>query len=94
LEAGIYRGSIRYGFIEEPNVPEDLVDLSVHGFSVDPEQVPYFVSRTSVIPTQLPGMALWREKLFRLLLQNAASPVDFFCLPASQVFEIGLSVEV
>ena len=55
---------------------------------------PYFVSRTRVIPTSLPGMAFWREQLYRVLRHNAASPVDFFCLPPGQVFEISTTVEI
>jgi KUP system potassium uptake protein len=39
-------------------------------------------------------MALWREQLFRVLQQNAASPADFFCLPPAQVFEIATSIEL
>lgn len=94
LGSGLYRGRIRYGFMEEPNVPGDLPDLAARGLVFDWRQAPYFVSRTRVIPTNLPGMALWREQLFRVLHQNAASPVDFFCLPPAQVFEIATSVEV
>jgi KUP system potassium uptake protein len=94
LGSGLYRGSIRYGFMEEPNVPEDLCDLTAPHLPFDPRQTPYFISRTRVIPTTLPGMALWRERLFRVLQQNGASPVDFFCLPPAQVFEIATSVEL
>ncbi len=60
----------------------------------DPEQVPYFVNRTRVIPTDLPGMALWRERLYKHMRHNAASAADFFRLPPSRVFEIGTSVEM
>ncbi len=94
LGHGIYRGTIRYGFMEEPNVPLALAGVTVPELRVDPQQVPYFVSRTRVIATALPGMALWREQLFTLLRRNAASPADFFCLPPGRVFEIGTTVAV
>jgi KUP system potassium uptake protein len=94
LGHGIYRGTIRYGFMEEPNVPQALALASAPELQMDPEQVPYFVSRTRVLATALPGMALWREQLFTLLRRNAASPADFFCLPPGRVFEIGTTVEV
>lgn len=94
LGAGLYRGTIRYGFMEEPTVAKDLTPLKVPGITFDWQRTPYFVSRTRVIPTDLPGMALWREHMFRLLQQNAASPVDFFGLPPSQVIEITTSVEL
>ena len=94
LGAGLYRGRLRYGFMEEPNVAEDLPAVASGHLPFDWPQTPYFVSRTRVIPTQLPGMALWREHLFRVLQHNAASPVDFFCLPPVQVLEIATSVEL
>jgi len=94
LGLGLYRGVIRFGFMEEPNVPQALTGLSVPGLALDVQQTPYFVNRTRVIATTLPGMALWRERLYTLLRRNSVSPVDFFELPPARVIEIGTSVEV
>jgi KUP system potassium uptake protein len=94
LGLGLYRGVIRFGFMEEPNVPSALIGLSVPGLALDVQQTPYFVNRTRVIATTLPGMALWRERLYTLLRRNSVSPVDFFELPPARVIEIGTSVEV
>jgi KUP system potassium uptake protein len=94
LGHGLYRVTVRYGFMEEPNVPRALVRLNTTNIACDPERVPYFVSRTRVIPTKMPGMALWREYLYTLLQRNAGSPTDFFSLPPTRVFEISTSVEV
>jgi KUP system potassium uptake protein len=94
LEQSFYQTTIRFGFMEEPNVPRALAHLAVPGLQFEPELVPYFVNRTRVIPTDLPGMALWREKLYTLMRHNATNAADFFCLPPSRVFEIGTSVEM
>jgi KUP system potassium uptake protein len=94
LEQGFYQTIIRFGFIEEPDVPRALAGLTAPGLQFDPEQVPYFVNRTRVIPTDLPGMALWREKLYTLMRHNATNAADFYRLPPSRVFEIGTSVEL
>jgi KUP system potassium uptake protein len=94
LGHGLYRVTIRYGFMEEPIVPRTVASLTAPGLTFDPEQMPYFVNRTRVIPTDLPGMALWREHLYRIMRDNAASATDFFGLPPTRVFEIGTSVEV
>jgi len=94
LGHGIYRGTVRYGFMQEPNLPQALSQLNMPPLDFDPQQVPYFVNRTRVIASKLPGMALWREQLYTVLRRNAASPIDFFCLPPARVFEIGTSVEV
>jgi KUP system potassium uptake protein len=94
LGQNFYRVIIHYGFMEEPNVPEALAGLDVPDLTTDPRYAPYFVNRTRTIATEKPGMALWREHLYTLMRQNAASATDFFCLPATQVFEIGTSLEI
>jgi KUP system potassium uptake protein len=43
LEQGFYQVIAHFGFMEEPDVPS---------LQIDPEQVPYFVNRTRVIPTE------------------------------------------
>jgi KUP system potassium uptake protein len=94
LGQGLYRVIIHYGFMEGPDVPEALAQLELPGLAFDLEQVPYFVNRTRPIPTDKPGMALWREHLYTVMRHNAASATDFFCLPLTRVFEISTSVEM
>jgi KUP system potassium uptake protein len=79
--------------MEEPDVPKVVAGLPARGLDFDPMAVSYFVNHTTVIASRIPGMALWREKLFALMAHNAASAADFFCLPADQVFVIGRRVE-
>ena len=57
LGTGLYRCSLRFGFMEEPDVPLALRALPAHGFAFEPDEVPYFVSRTLVIPPRCPA---WR----------------------------------
>jgi KUP system potassium uptake protein len=80
--------------MEEPDVPCALAQIAEPGLQLDLERVPYFVNRTRVIPTDLPGMALWRERLYKLMRHNATSATDFFCLPPARVFEISTSIEM
>lgn len=94
LGQSFYRVIIHYGFMEEPNVPEALAYLDLPDLVADPQNAPYFVNRTRTIATDKPGMALWREHLYTVMRQNAASATDFFCLPSTQVFEIGTSIEM
>lgn len=94
LGQGFYRVTIRYGFMEELDVPKALSQLAEQGLSVDPLRVPYFIGRTKVLPSAMPGMALWREQLYTVMQRNATSAADFFRLPPAQVVEISTSVEV
>lgn len=91
---GLYSVTVRYGFIEDPNIPRALRLIKYPGLKLDHKGMPYFVNRTRVYPSKLPGMALWRERLYTLMRRNATSAADFFSLPPTRVFEIGTSVEV
>jgi KUP system potassium uptake protein len=63
IENGFYQVVVRFGFMEEPNIPRALSGLNAPEMCFDPEQSPYFVNRTRAIPTDLPGMDPWREHL-------------------------------
>jgi KUP system potassium uptake protein len=39
-------------------------------------------------------MAVWRETLFAILNRNAERSAAYFCIPASQVVEIGAELEI
>jgi KUP system potassium uptake protein len=91
---GLYTLTVSYGFMETPDVHEAICALEIPEVPFDPNEVTYFINRTRVIPTKLPGMALWREKLFALMSSNATNAADFFSLPPAQVIEIGTRVEV
>jgi KUP system potassium uptake protein len=93
LGQGFYRATLRFGFMEEPNVPAALARLKEsHGIDVD--DGPFFISRTRIIPSELPGMVRWREWLYMLMQRNAISAADFFRLPPTRVVEIGTGVEM
>lgn len=94
LGQGFIKVTIRYGFMEEPNVPRALARLKLSGHKFDPQSVPYFISRTKAIPSELPGMAHWREQIYSVMQRNATSAADFFRLPPAQVVEIGTAVEM
>jgi KUP system potassium uptake protein len=54
----------------------------------------FFLSRETLISTDRPGMARWREKLFVLQSKNALRATDFFQIPANRVVEMGTQVEL
>ncbi|MBM3831787.1 MAG: potassium transporter Kup [Verrucomicrobia bacterium] len=94
LHDGFYRVIGRYGFMEEPSVSEVLKACETKGLKFVPEQTTYFLSRESIIPTQHPGMAIWRERLFAIMARNAQPATTFFRLPANRVVELGMQVEL
>ena len=94
LRPGFHRIIARYGFMEDPNVPEILEHCRPLGLKLDWMNTTFFLSRETIIPTKAPGMMLWRERLFAVLSRNAQRPTDFFRIPANRVVELGMQVEM
>jgi KUP system potassium uptake protein len=94
LGEGFYRVKMRFGFLEETNVPAtlDLVDFC--GPKFDMMNTSFFLSRQTLIASKIPGMAIWREKVFAWMLRNAANAMEFFKLPSNRVVELGSQVEI
>ena len=94
LGSGFYRLEIRFGFREEPDIPNALKLCDARGLHFEMMETSFFLSRETLIPTKLPGMALWRENLFAAMAQNAESAMRFFKLPVNRVVELGSQIEI
>lgn len=91
---GVYRVAADVGFAEDPNVPALLRRVELDGESVDPGEVTYFLGRETLIATDEPGMAKWRERLFALMSRNAERAPNYFHIPSEQVVEMGTQVDL
>jgi KUP system potassium uptake protein len=94
LGDGFYRMVLRYGFLEETDLPGVLRQFDRCGGMFDMMQTSFFLSRQTLIASKKPGMALWREKLFAWMLRNSATAMEFFRLPSNRVVELGSQVEI
>jgi KUP system potassium uptake protein len=94
LGKGVHRVVLRYGFMEQPDVPRDLLALADRGVPVDPMRTSYFVGRNSFVAAARPLLPRWQEKLFLVLARVASSAGDFFQLPANRVVELGSRIEI
>jgi len=94
LGAGFYRMQLRYGFREEPNIPDALAQCSKQGMEFNMMATSFFLSRETLIISKIRGMAQWREKLFVWMTQNAESAMTFFKLPVNRVLELGTQIEI
>jgi KUP system potassium uptake protein len=95
--AGITRVLFYFGFMERPDMMEGLqlacLEPALRG--IDPENITYYFRRVMVIPSgKVPGMAIWRKSLFATMHLNANLPAAYFGVPAAQVVEVGLEVEI
>ena len=94
LGAGFSRIVLRYGFMQKADVPESLSRAEHRGRGLDLDDVSFFLGRQTIVPTALPGMALWRERLFALMVRSAETPMEFLKLPTGRVIELGSQVEI
>ncbi len=94
LGKGVHRVVLRYGFMEQPDVPSDLAVLEDKGIPFDPMRTSYFVGRNSFVSANKPLLPRWQQKLFLTLSRFAASAGDFFGLPANRVVELGSRIEI
>lgn len=84
-----------FGFNETPDVKEVLHLLEKKtDMQFELMDTSFFLARETVVPTKLPGMSIWRERLFAWMHQNAAKPTDFFSIPANRVVELGTKIEI
>ncbi len=94
LGQGFYRLTLRYGFMEEPDVPEALGEASRRGFPVNLAETTFFLGMETLLATRRPGLPLWRERLFVLIARNALRANAFFKIPPERVVELGMQVEL
>jgi KUP system potassium uptake protein len=91
---GFYRIAIRYGFMDQPNIPRDLQRLQLAALPFQENNISYFLGRETLLPTSKPGLARWREKLFVIMSRNAQRATVYFRIPPERVIEIGVEVEL
>jgi KUP system potassium uptake protein len=89
-----HRVLLRFGFAEDPNVPAALHACAKRGLDINMMDTTFFLSRETIVATDRPGMALWRDKLFAFLARNALPATAFFSIPGNRLIELGAQVEI
>jgi KUP system potassium uptake protein len=87
-----YRVTVRYGFKDEPNLPEDLKLCGAQGLVLDEMDTSYFVGKEILIAQHDDSMAYWRKKIFIGLFRSAETITNQFKLPPNRVVELGSQV--
>lgn len=85
---------LHYGFMEDPDVCQGLAEGSAGHLGIDPDLTTYFLGAESLIVTDKPGMAQWREHLFAFMSRNATSAANYFGLPPDRTTTVGMQVEL
>ena len=94
LGQGFYRVTLRYGFMEEPDVPAALANGAASGLPLEAEKMTFFLGVETLLSTHREGMGRWREQLFAVMSRNAVRATSFFRIPPERVVELGMQIEL
>jgi KUP system potassium uptake protein len=86
--------SLKFGYMESPNVPKALAIARKLGWHFDIMSTSFFLSRRSLKPAAHSGMPRWQDRLFIMLAKSASDATDFFQIPTGRVVEVGTQVTV
>lgn len=93
LAQGIYRVILHYGFMESPDIPKALENLT-DKLNVRVSQASYFLGREVLVAGMAPKLSWWRRALFLLMARNAVPATEFFRIPSDRVVELGVRITI
>ncbi|HWA00665.1 MAG TPA: potassium transporter Kup [Caulobacterales bacterium] len=86
--------TLRFGFMETPNVIRGLTLAREHGLHFDIMTTSFFLSRRTLVTSAKTRMPRWQRLLFIFLARNSTSATEFFHIPTSRVVELGAQVTI
>ncbi|MFD1196228.1 potassium transporter Kup [Seohaeicola saemankumensis] len=90
----IARLTLRFGFMETPNVSRALGAARRAGLKFDVMRTTFFLGRRRPVVTGPVGWKRILDRVYALLYRMAADPSDFYHLPRDRVVELGERVAV
>jgi KUP system potassium uptake protein len=94
LDKNFHTVTIRYGFLEEPDIPRALALCRVGGFRFNLMETSFFLGREKIVAKRRSGALLPFKKLFILLSNVALDATEFFRIPVNRIVELGGQAEV
>ncbi len=88
------RVTLRFGFMESPNVPKALAIARKLGWQFDIMATSFFLSRRLLKAAAQSSMPLWQDRLFIAMSRSANDATDYFQIPTGRVVEIGTQVAI
>jgi KUP system potassium uptake protein len=86
--------TLRFGYMETPNVPKGLAIARKLGWQFDIMSTSFFLSRRALRPAARSGMPRWQDRLFIKLARAANDATDYFQIPTGRVVEVGTQVTI
>ena len=86
--------TLKFGFMESPNVPKALAIARKLGWQFDIMSTSFFLSRRALKPAARSGMPRWQDHLFIGMSRSANDATDYFQIPTGRVVEVGTQVTI
>ena len=94
ISATFSKVTLRFGFMESPNVPKALAIARKLGWQFDIMSTSFFLSRRALKPAAHSGMPRWQDHLFIALSRSSNDATDYFQIPTGRVVEVGTQVTI
>ncbi len=94
IEDRCFQASIKYGYLEKPNIPDIFDIIKTTNPIFDKDKASFFIGRENIFATKIPGMMMWRERLFSFMSKNELPATEYFELPKKRVLEVGTQISI
>jgi KUP system potassium uptake protein len=94
ISPSFLRITLRFGFMERPNIPRGLAIARKQGWNFDIMSTSFFLSRRALKPATHSLMPVWQDRLFIALARSANDATDYFQIPTGRVVEVGTQVTI
>jgi len=94
LGEGVWRVLGHYGYMESPDVSDIIERLKMQGIPLNPMATTFFFNREMIMIGGNARMWEWQKHLYAFLSRNATPARDYYKIMPTQIFEIGLPVQL
>jgi len=94
LGSQFYSIVVRYGFMEQPDIPQALEACKNHDLHFDMMDTSFFVGRVKIMAEKRSRMNTFQGHVFGIMHRNALAATEFFRIPPNRVVELGGQVEI
>jgi KUP system potassium uptake protein len=95
VDTNFARVTLRYGFMDTPEVPDDLARaIPKTEKPLNDMMTSYFVGRSVLTASKDEGLPFWQDIILIFLQRNAYNPAEYFHIPANRIVAIGGQVVV
>jgi KUP system potassium uptake protein len=94
LGDNFYSVVARYGFMEQPDIPQALEACRARQLHFAMMETSFFVGRVTIVADRHSRMSALRRRVFEVMHRNALAATEFFRIPPNRVIELGGQVEI